>query len=175
MKRLDQIREVLWLEAVASKAIEAAGELRRTLQYDAEAQYKAEGHAGSWHFPDIAKVTLPVSKQAIVVTDSSKFQGWVAANHPAEIEHVAKVREGFTQNLCERLAETDGDVVFMPGTGEVIPGLSVRQGGTPRALSIRAEPAAKAALAAYAARGLERATLEAQGPVVLAEIEAGNG
>jgi len=173
VKRLDQIRQVLWLEAVASKALEQAGELRRTLQLDAEQDYR-DTLSTKWAVQDVVTMLLPLSHRAIVVTDGAKFKAWVAQNHPAEIEHVTQVRPGFQKTLLETVADTDGEIVFMPGTGEVIPGLSVREGGTPRAITIKADPAAKAALAAYAEKGLERASLEAHGPVVLAEIEAGS-
>lgn len=172
MSRLDDLREVLWLEALASEALAEAGKRRAKLQLDAEAEYKRDGHAGTWNFPEIAKVILPVSRTAVVVTDAAKFQRWVEDYHPAEIVTTSEVRPSFQKNLIENVADSDGDVVFMPGSGEVIPGLGVRAGGTPRAITIKAEPGAKEVLALSAAEGLKRIAVESgpNRPVVVAEL-----
>lgn len=177
MTRLDDVREVLWLEALSTAALQAAGERRAKLQAEAEAEYRTQGHAGNWKFPDIATVTLPVSKETPVVHDLSVFQKWVGQRYPGELEVITRVRESWLRNFLERVVFVEGEQVVMPGDGEIVPGLAVRRGGTPKALSIRAEPNAKAVLALHAGEGLKRMALDAgpSVPVIVAELEASNG
>ena len=176
MSKLDQVREILWLEAVASAALKAAGERRSALQVEAEAAYRTEG-ALKWGIPEVVQVILPLSKEAVVVTDSAKFQAWVQKRYPSEVETVQRVRPAFQENLFNRVVLPEGDVVVMPGDGEIIPGLGVRAGGTPKAVTLKTEPAAKAALAAHAQAGLNQLALGAgpSVPVVIAELEASDG
>lgn len=171
MSRLDDLRQVLWLEALASEALAEAGKRRAALQQEAEQDYR-ERLSTKFEVRDVVVMTLPLSNRAVVVTDGSKFKSWVAANHPAEIEHVTQVRPAFQKNLLDNVADTDGEVAFMPGTGEVIPGLGVRAGGTPKAITIRPTQGVKEVLALSAAEGLRRIAVESgpNRPVVVAEL-----
>lgn len=174
MNRLDRLRGILWLEALAEKAHEEAGKLRAELNREAVEEFKQDGSAPTWRFPDLATLSLAVSKETAVVTDSSAFLKWVEARYPSEVEHVTKVRESWQRNFLDRVVMVEGDVCAMPGDGEVIPGLGVRPGGTPRSLSIKASPEAKAVYSLVAGEGLKIAALEAGAsvPLVVAELEA---
>lgn len=140
MNRADVVKGVLMWEAVARMATERAGELRAQLAADARAELAEQGTAPTWRLQDIATVSLPVSREAIAVTDPAALTEWVSRRHPEEI--VPSVRPAFAKVLLARLAH-DGGTVLDPSTGEVVPGAGVRLGGEPGALRIKAAAGAE--------------------------------
>lgn len=149
MSRADIVRNIVVLEQFAAEARRLRDEFRAKLVTDARAELTEHGSAPTWRMPDIATVSLAVTKQSIVVDNSDILQQWVAHRHPSEIETqiVTKVRASFVTALLGSLKAADGAVID-PETGEVVPGLSVNEGGQAGPLSIRPEKALKAKVAA---------------------------
>jgi hypothetical protein len=96
--------------------------------------------------PDLATVTLPVSKPAVVVTDQTALTKWAILHRPSEV--ALAIRPTSLKALL-REVQADSGLVFLPG-GEVVPGLAARPGGEPKALTIRADPAGAAQINAEA-------------------------
>jgi hypothetical protein len=148
LNRFDRVREVLRLEGLAAAANRRAREHRTALEEEARAELAREGTAPSWRSPDIGTVALPLTTEAAVVADIDALTKWVTARYPTEVETVPQIRAAFQAALLQR-ATCDGDVVVDPGTGEVIPGLAVRQGGQPKTLTITASRDARAVFARH--------------------------
>lgn len=173
MNRLDRLKGVLWLESLAAKATEESAKLRAELGEEAVEEFKRDGSAPTWRFPDLATVTLSISKDSFYVSDPEVFRNWVAARHPDGVE--PRVREVWQRLFLEGL-EVEGDRVFQYD-GEVVPGVAVRRGGQPRNLTVKASPQAKEVYGIVAAEGLKVAAINAGPavPVVLAEIGQADG
>ena len=135
MSRADDIRLAMLWEQVARAARDRAAVHRQGLADQAAAEVAA-GVVPTWRLPDLATVTLPVSREAPIVTDPAALAAWCERHHPTEVETLRQVRASYLPALLSAL-ECDGDVVCDPDTGEVIPGLGVRPGGQVGALSIR--------------------------------------
>lgn len=174
MSRADILKEILVLEAVAAHAKQLAALRRETLGDQAIAELVKDGTAPTWRVPNVARVSLPTSKEKIEVSNPEQLLDWVALRYPAEIEEVCtkRVRPSFITALTGTMLRVDDDVVSDPDTGEVVPGLSVRPGGQPGSLSITPEPGVKAVIAAYAAEMMSTAQWAIGGPAAPAEPEA---
>lgn len=146
MNRADVVRNILIWERVAEAATEKAREYRNQLDADARAEFEEQGTAPTWRLADIATVSLPVSKQRVVVDDERALVGWVQRTRPTEVE--TRVRKGFLSVLPNVVRVDDGQVFDQEG--ELVPGLSVRPGGIPGAVTIRAADEAKALISAHA-------------------------
>ncbi|MFF5228426.1 hypothetical protein [Dactylosporangium sp. NPDC000521] len=158
VSRLDRVREVLRLEGLAAAAAARAAEVRASLQDEARAEYAREKTAPSWRMPDVATVSLSISKDAIVVSDADALIAWVKERHPHQIRTVTteQIWPGFqTQLLADCVPTGEGDQVADPKTGEVVPGVAARKGGVPKSLSITAAKGVKDAFAAYGAALLD--------------------
>ena len=155
MNRADLTRGVLLYEQLAEAAKAKAARYREVLTADARGELEQQGMAPSWKLPLVGQVVRPVSEQAIVVTNLAALTAWVAARYPDQIEHVEQIRPAYAAVLTKRL-EADGAIVFDPQTGEVVPGVEVRAGGQPKALTIRPTPQAKALARQHADGLLER-------------------
>ncbi len=174
MSRLEQLREVAWLEALAAAAVEEAGKRREALRAEAVEEFRTQGFAPTWRSP-IGSVTLAVSKDKVDLTNPSAFGQWVEQRYPDAIQHIAQVSAGWKETFLASL-EVEGDKVVDPSTGEIVPGLVFKPGGRPLQLSVRLDPSAKKVLALTAEAGLKHAALVAgpSVPVVIAELEQGS-
>lgn len=164
MSIADDARTILMLEAFADEAKRLAGERRAALNERARKQLQDDGIAPSWHLPEVAKITLGVTKTAPFVADESKLLDWVHAKHPGQLEEIVRVRGAFLAQLLAKVV-VDGDVVADPETGEIVPGIGVRRGGLPGNLSIKAEPGIKPAMAEMVTAMLATAHPAIVGPV----------
>jgi hypothetical protein len=173
MNRSEVTRAVLWLDQIASRAKAEATRLRAELEIEARNEWAEHGAAPTWRLPDIATVSLSVSKEAAYVEDRKAFTEWVGRRHPSEI--VPSVRLAWEQDFLSRLLVDDGYALSVEG--ERIPGLGVRPGGRPVGITIRATTEAKAVYAAVAEQSLRRLAADAGPavPVVLAELEGTGG
>lgn len=140
----ETVKSIMLLEAFAEEAKRLAGLRRDELGLKARKQLEEDGTAPSWHVPAVAKVTLGVTKTAAYVSDVAKLTAWAAARHPQQIEQV--IRPAFVTSLLASL-EIEGEVAVDKETGEIVPGIGVRQGGMPKNLSIVAERGVKAGMA----------------------------
>jgi hypothetical protein len=147
MTRAEITRQILTWEAVATRAQAVAAELRTQLADAARKELVEQGTAPTWRMPDLAVVTLPVSKPAVVVADQVALTQWAANHRPDEVE--LAIRPASLKALL-RQVEADGDVVYLPGDGEIVPGLEPSPGGQPKSLMIRADPAGAAQIGADA-------------------------
>lgn len=163
MNRQDLIRRVMLQEAMAAELAKRARADRDLLAADARAEFEKHGTAPTWRLPDLATVTLPVSKDTITVRDGAEFTAWVQRVRPEEI--VPTVNPAFQMALMASLRIDGGRVIDADGTE--IPGLAVRVGGQPKSLSLRAAPDAQAVLADAATVLVDR--LQLDGPITLAE------
>lgn len=153
MNRSERLQALLRLEGLASAARELAAEHRVALNAEATAEYEREGAAPTWRLPDLGSITLPVSHETPFVQDPAAFVDWCRGRYSTEVETVASVRPNFLAAFLKR-AQPAGEIVMDPATGEIIPGLGVRPGGIPKALTIRANPEAEAVFAAIGRREL---------------------
>lgn len=144
MNRADMTRQALIWDAVAVEARRRSGIYRDQLADAARTELAEQGVAPTWRLPDLATVTLPVSRETAYVADLEALTKWAAARHPAEMEET--LRPAFVAALLSRLATADGIAVDHE-TGEVIPGVGVRPGGQPGSLTIKATAAAKPVVA----------------------------
>jgi len=166
----DETRRILILEAFAAEAKAAAAEGRARLSAQAREQLATEGVAPSWNLPQIAKVTLGVTSDALEIDDADKFRAWVEIIAPEQIEHLPRVRPGYT-DLVLKTVKVDGEFVVWPDTGETVPGLKVRIGGQPKNLSIVPQPGVRAYVNERAAELLGTANKAIAGqPAVDAEV-----
>lgn len=165
--RAETVKAILVLEAFADEARRLAGEHRTRLGEEAISELGEQGTAPTWRIADIARVTLPVSKQRIDVSDLDSLRGWVEARHPEEVETITttRVRPEFVNALLAYLVPVD-DVVIDPETGEIVPGLRVRPGGLPGTLTITAERKVKVLAAVTARDMLGTAQAALVGPIV---------
>ena len=169
MNRFEMIRRTLMWEQVAAAARAKAAKLRDDLTADAQAEYAEQGTAPTWRLPDIGTVTLPVSKETIVVTDEAALVEWAKRDWPGEVVTVEKIRPAFLRVLLENVAVAAGEVAVDSGSGQIIPGLAVRPAGTPQSLSFRPSPDAKAVAQAGAQHLVDALEQQLDGPIVLAE------
>jgi hypothetical protein len=147
------VRQALIWEAAAKKAYARAARWREQLDADARAELAEQGTAPTWRLPDLAMVTLPVSKETVVVADLDRLAKWVQSTHPTEVETVVQVRPAFVTRLLA-VARVDGELA-VDGEGTVIPGLSVRPGGVPQTLRFTPTPEARLVLGEAAERVLD--------------------
>jgi hypothetical protein len=174
MNRTEVVRAVVWLDQLAARAKDESRKLREQLQADARAEWQEQGTAPTWRIPDVATVAASVTHESVVVEDMTALTRWMEQRYPTEVETVRSIRPAFLAGFLPR-AKPAGDVVCDPETGEVIPGLGVREGGQFGGISVRVTAAAKEVFGALADHGL-RELVAAAGPavpVVLAELEAG--
>lgn len=171
MTLADDTRAILVLEAFAAEATRIAAEKRAEIAQAARAQLARDGVAPSWTLPAIAKVTLGLTKEAVEVADAGKLLAWVAQRMPSEIEEILQVRPAYVRTLIAQV-KTDGDLVFWPETGEIVPGLAVRPGGRPKGLTITAQPGIKAAIATGVSEMLGTAHAAITAPTAEAESVA---
>ncbi|GAA0720223.1 hypothetical protein Drose_06510 [Dactylosporangium roseum] len=107
---------------------------------------------------DYGAVVLVPGRKSAVVVDEAALLGWVAARYPDEV--VQQVRRAWLERLLSAAAKL-GDPVD-PATGEVIPGVEVRQGDP----YLAAKPSAEA-------RDRMKTTMANQGLLMLGLAEAG--
>ena len=166
MNRTETVQAIVWLDQLAAQAKAESAKLRQDLAADARTEYEEQGTAPTWRIPDVATVAASVTHEAVTVTDDRVLTAWVGERYPTELLTV--VRPAWLADFLSR-CQPSGDVACDPATGEVVPGLSVRPGGTFGGISVRVSAAAKEVFGALARHGLERLAVEAgpSRPVVL--------
>jgi hypothetical protein len=169
LNRTDLIREMARREAMAAAWAKSAKEIRARVEADARAEFEANGNGVTWTMRDLGKVILPLSVEAPTVADADVLLKWVAKRHPEQVETVLQVRPAFQTWLLKNVQIGEGAVVIDPETGEVVPGLGVREGGRPGALTLRVDAPVKQLLANYAEQEVTRALAAEYGPVEAAQ------
>lgn len=154
MNRTERLQEVLRLEGLAAAASARARTYRDELSVEARDELAREGSAPTWRIPDLATITLAVSKETPYILDDHLFLTWCKQRYPDQVETVEQVRGAFRAQLLVD-AIVSGDAVVDGGTGEVVPGAAVRPGGQPQSLTIRPSQAARAVYEAMGERTLE--------------------
>jgi hypothetical protein len=151
--RRERFHYVMRLEGLASAAKAAADKVRADLDEEARTEFQRTGAAPTWRMADIGIAALPVTKEAVVVSDVQALLGWCRANRPEQIRTVEEIEPAFEAWLLQNCV-VSGNKAVHPETGEVMPGLAVRPGGQPRSLSFRPDPGVKAAFGEHGARWL---------------------
>lgn len=162
MNRADLTRGVLLYEQLAAAAKAKAAGYREELSAAALRELEDEGVAPSWKLPTIARVVLPVTEAAIVVTDRDALTKWVAERYPEQVHQITLIRPAYEAGLTKRLGVEDGQV-FDPASGEIVPGVELRAGGQPKTLTITPTDDAKAYARQLADGLLERYTADLTG------------
>lgn len=147
--RADVVRGVLLWEGVASAAKAKAATFRDQLTADARNEYSEQGTAPTWRLKDVGVVTLPLSNEAPYVADLEALTKWAKERHPDQVETIEQLRAAFVAALLARVEVDEGEVIDTT-TGEIVPGIGVREGGLPKALSITPAKAARALIAVHA-------------------------
>lgn len=153
MNRTERLQEVLRLEGLAAAANARAKAHRDELSLEARAELDREGSAPTWRLPDLATISLAVSKETPFVADDWQLLQWCKDRHPDQVETVEQVRGTFRSSLLVT-GIISGESVVDNLTGEVVPGLAVRVGGIAQSLTIRPSHAAKALFAEMGERTL---------------------
>lgn len=169
MNRADKVKEAARREALGAAWIAKGKELRVEVEADALAEYEREGNGVTWTFRDLGRVTLPLTTEAPVIADIDALLKWVKERHPENVETVEQVRAAFQKWLLENAQITEDGTVIDPETAEVIPGMGVREGGKPKALTITVDRPVKELLANYAAAEVERALVAEYGTEAVAQ------
>lgn len=172
MNRTERLQEVLRLEGLAAAANARAMTHREQLAFEARDELAREGSAPTWRVPDLATITLAVSKETPYVRDEHLLLQWCKQRYPEQVETVEQVRGAFRQRLLVEAIVSD-DTVIDAAIGEVVPGVAVRPGGVPQSLTIRASHAARAVYAAMGERTLEdidAGEAEPQGHLDMADL-----
>jgi hypothetical protein len=170
VNRQEMITRTLMLESVAANARARAAVLRAELAEVARAELEREGTAPTWRLPDIGTVTLPVSTERVYVADEAALLAWVKdwPGDPAEvIETIERIKPSYLADLLNVVEIVDGRVIDDLGT--VVPGLAIRPGGVPQALSFRPSKDAQAVARAAAEKLMADVEAALDGPVVLVE------
>lgn len=154
MNRVERLQELLRLDGLIAAAKDRVSEHRVALSTEAGGEYEREGMAPTWRWPDLCTVILPISKETPVVTDAEALVDWCRERYPSELETFVRIRPAFQDALLRR-GQPVGESVMDPATGEAIPGMGVRPGGIPKALTIRATPEATALFAAVGRQMLD--------------------
>jgi hypothetical protein len=148
MNRADMVRSIITWEQVSQEALRRAQDLRDQLAAMARAELENQGTAPTWRMPGLATVTLPVSKPSAAVENLPELTAWAASRMPHAVETITQIRPA---NLKALLAAVDltGE---LPATedGELIPGVVIRPGGIPKALTVRTDKAGAVHLTAQA-------------------------
>lgn len=168
MNRQDLITRTLMLESVAAEAKGRAQKLRDLLAADARAEFAEQGTAPTWRIQDVGTVTLPVSSERVVVSDEDALTAFAKQRFPDEVEVLERIRPAFLPVLIGFM-DHDDERVF-DGEGTVVPGLSVRPGGTPQSLSFRPSRDAQAVARAAAEKLVGDVEEALGGPLILAEV-----
>ena len=153
MNRSDLVQRIIFLDQVEKQIKAESQALRSVLMLDAKAEYEEQGAAPTWRMPDLATVATAVTHTSVSVADEAAFRAWVAKRYPEEVYTVSRVREAWQAAFLGALSED-----FDPVTGEVIPGLRVKEGGEFSGISIRATAAAKELFGMLAANALGELT-----------------
>jgi hypothetical protein len=175
VNRHQMITRTLMLESVAANARARAAVLRAELAEAARAELEREGTAPTWRLPDIGTVTLPVSTERVYVADEAALLAWVKA-HASEgdpddvLETIERVKPSYLAELLTLVEIVDGRVIDDLGT--VVPGLAIRPGGVPQALSFRPSRDAQEVARAAAEKLMAEVEERLDHPVVLVEIPA---
>lgn len=168
--RTDRAQRVLYLEALAKAAAEAARTERDFLAGEAAAEH-ANGCTPSWRLRDLGLVTGRVSADQVDVVDERALTAWVEARHPEHIE--SRVRPAFVEYLRRTAHPADGGKVVDgegdDGEREVIPGLRFTPGGRFLGVAFRPDPVAREVFELAAAQGLS-AAVAAPGSPFAAEV-----
>lgn len=171
MNRAERLQELLRLEGLITAAKERVTDHRAALNAEASGEYEREGMAPTWRWPDLGTIILPVSKETTVVADADALAKWCQQRYPTEVETLVQIRPAFQVALLQR-TRGDGDGVVDMATGELVPGLAVRAGGVPKALTIRPTPEASALFTEVGRQELEH-LLAPVGHLEPSEIPAG--
>jgi hypothetical protein len=150
MNRAEMVRQILRWESISAAASSKAKELRAELAAQAVAEFTDQGVAPSWSIPGLGTAVLPVSKATIQVADPGALTKWAKVHHPDQVETIEQVRAVAVEAIVSRLVADETGVVD-PETGELVPGLVIRPGGKPGALTLRLDSTAKREAAADAA------------------------
>lgn len=169
MTLADEVREIARCEALAAAWNARAREKRDDLRRRAVAEFEAQGVGVTWRIGDLGKVTLPLSTEAPIVADADLLCRWVERRHPDGVQTVKQVRSSFQTELLRNVTAIDG--VVTDGEGEIIPGLGVREGGQPKALTITVDAAAKKEYEAYAEAEVARQLIAEYGDQAVAPVE----
>ncbi|HWB36856.1 MAG TPA: hypothetical protein VHA75_12600 [Rugosimonospora sp.] len=164
LTRSDKVAEITKREALADAYKRSAAVLREALQAEAIAELDREGTAPSWTIRDLGKAVLPVSVEKPYIADTDALVKWVKERHPEHVETREDVRAAF-QTWLLQYAQPADDVVVDPESGEIIPGMAVRQGNLPGTLTITPDKAVKAQLREWAEREVARLLAAENGPV----------
>lgn len=147
--RADVVKGVLLWEGVEKAAKKKAAALREQLNADARSEYEEQGTAPTWRLPDIGTVILPLTTETPYIADIEAFTKWTKERHPEQVEHIEQLRTTFVAALLARVELDDGQVIDTT-TGEIVPGIGVREGGLPKSLSITPGKTARLLIAAHA-------------------------
>ena len=175
MNRTEITTAIIWLDQLAAAAKAEGAKLREMVYADARAEYEEQGTAPTWRIPDVATIAASVSHESVSVADDVTFTDWVLKRYPTEVETISRVRPAWLTQFLGA-CDTNGDAAVDSSSGEVVPGLGVREGGRFAGITIRPTADAKAVFAAVAQQSLTKLAAEAgpSVPVVLAELGASN-
>jgi hypothetical protein len=165
MATADLAKEIARREAMGTAWTDSARPLREALHAKARKVYEDEDSGVTWTLRDLGKVILPLSTEAPQISDIAALLKWCKERHPEHVETVEQVSSAFQSFLLKTCEITAEGVVIDPETAEVVPGMSVREGGKPKSLSITIDREPKALLAHWATGEVGRQLVAEYGEV----------
>lgn len=133
------------LDELAAMVTARANEVRAAVDEQMRAEFKAHRSVATWR-ASMGTIVGQLSQTRIDVADEDAFVAHVGAARPTEVveKTVRSVRPAYHKAYLDGLQVRDGLAVD-PGTGEIVPGLSVRPGGEYRGVQLRPNDIAKQA------------------------------
>ena len=108
MNRADRVSHILQLEALAAAARARALVMRSDLADEATTELEREGAAPTWRLPEIGTVSMPLSKETVVVADPAALLAWCQERHPEQIRQVAEIYPAALTALLDRAVPVAG-------------------------------------------------------------------
>jgi hypothetical protein len=153
-----------------SDALKAEAEADRHELFDALVDlYEATGGKTlDVRLPDdtkVATISLAIEKAAPEVFDRAALQAWAVENRPEWCNAIPAHVEVSEKAALEGVEFTPEGIAVTPG-GEVVPGLRMKRGGTPKNFSVRFESRGRNAIAAAWSDGVFAGALPGMAPAL---------
>jgi hypothetical protein len=136
MNNTAKVRQIITWERLAEQAIKRARQLRAEITADL-VQAISNGGEQTTEYEALATVTLPLTTTGIITTNTTALTNWLIQHYPAAVEPIVQIRPDALKTLLKQIDIANGTPTL---SGVPVPGLDVRRGGQPKALTIKPHP-----------------------------------
>jgi hypothetical protein len=113
----------------------------------------------------VATISLVIEASAPEVFDRAALMAWAAENRSEWCNEIPARVEVSEKAALEGVEFTPEGIAVTPG-GEVVPGIRMRRGGTPKHTSVKFQPAGRSAIAAAWSDGVFGTALPGMAPAL---------